>query len=90
MRLVIQRVNRASVKIGDTTKASIGKGLLVLLGVDQDDGTEDLETAVRKTAGMRLFDDEDGIMNLSVQDVEGPVYLRRRVTRLVSYYALFE
>lgn len=84
MRLVIQRVSRASVKIGDTTKASIGKGLLVLLGVDQDDGTEDLETAVRKTAGMRLFDDEDGIMNLSVQDVEGDVLVISQFTLLAS------
>lgn len=84
MRLVIQRVSRSSVKIGEETKASIGKGLLVLLGVDQDDGPEDVETAVRKTAGMRLFDDAEGVMNLSVQDAGGDVLVISQFTLLAS------
>ena len=73
MRTVIQRVSRASVTIGGVCKSSIGKGLLVLLGVGEDDGQEDIDWLVRKITAMRIFDDEAGVMNLSVMDIGGEV-----------------
>jgi D-tyrosyl-tRNA(Tyr) deacylase len=80
MRTVIQRVSRASVTIGGECKSSIGKGLLVLLGVGEDDGQEDIDWLVRKITAMRIFDDEAGVMNLSVMDIGGEVLVVSQFT----------
>lgn len=80
MRTVIQRVSRASVTIGGVCKSSIGKGLLVLLGVGEDDGQEDIDWLVRKITAMRIFDDEAGVMNLSVMDIGGEVLVVSQFT----------
>ena len=71
MRLVIQRCLEASVTTDGECVSSIGKGLLVLVGVEQGDTEADVDWLVGKTAGMRIFDDENGVMNLSVNDIGG-------------------
>ena len=71
MRAVIQRVSRASVRIGDQEKSVIGAGLLILLGIENADGQEDIDWLAGKIARLRIFDDEAGVMNLSVKDVDG-------------------
>lgn len=73
MRAVVQRVKYASVEVDGKRVGSIEKGLLVFLGVERDDGQEDLEYIVDKVAGLRVFEDESGKMNLSVRDVGGAV-----------------
>ena len=69
MKIVIQRVQSASVVIEDCTVGAIKQGLLLLVGVGPEDTKEDLEYAVRKIVNMRIFSDEDGKMNLSVRDI---------------------
>ena len=71
MRLVIQRVKEASVSIDGEKVSAIGKGLLVLVGVETGDTEDDVKWLVGKTAGLRIFDDENGVMNRSVQDIDG-------------------
>lgn len=71
MRLVIQRVKEASVSIDGEKVSAIGKGLLVLVGVETGDIEEDVKWLVGKTAGLRIFDDENGVMNKSIQDIDG-------------------
>jgi len=71
MRAVIQRVSSASVIIGGETVASIGTGLLILLGIEDGDGLEDLAWLAPKIARMRIFPDDAGLMNLSVADCAG-------------------
>lgn len=71
MRLVIQRVKEASVSIEGEKVSAIGKGLLVLVGVETGDTEEDVKWLVGKTAGLRIFDDENGVMNKSIQDIDG-------------------
>ena len=73
MRVVIQRVLSASVTIGGTVKSSIGPGLLILLGVGHEDSREDVDFLVRKIAALRIFDDENGVMNRSVIDTGGSI-----------------
>jgi len=73
MRAVVQRVKHARVDVDGNTVGSIEKGLLVFLGVERDDGEEDLAYIVDKVAGLRVFEDENGKMNLSVKDVGGAV-----------------
>ena len=65
MRAVIQRVKEASVKVDDNITGRIDKGLLVLVGVEDSDTDEDIDWLTKKIAGMRIFDDENGVMNLS-------------------------
>lgn len=84
MKTVIQRVSRASVTIDGKLKSSIGKGLLVLLGVAEDDGQEDIDWLVRKISAMRIFDDESGVMNLSVMDVGGEVLVVSQFTLMAN------
>ncbi len=71
MRLLIQRVREASVSIDGEKVSAIGKGLLVLVGVETGDTEDDVKWLVGKTAGLRIFDDENGVMNRSVQDIDG-------------------
>ena len=71
MRLVLQRVARARVQVGGETVGEIGRGVLVLAGVERGDGPAEVAAAVRKLAGLRLFEDEAGRMNLSTTEVGG-------------------
>src|ERR1017187_10427660 len=71
MRAVVQRVGRARVKVGDEISGEIGKGLLVLLGVGQGDNESDADYLAEKVAGLRVFEDEAGKMNLSVGEIGG-------------------
>lgn len=84
MRLLIQRVKRASVEIEGTIKGAIGKGLLVLVGVTHEDTEEDLEYLAQKLLKLRIFDDEQGVMNLDVQQVEGELLVVSQFTLLAS------
>lgn len=85
MRVVIQRVRHASVTVPDEDySASVGNGLLVLAAfIDEDDET-DLEWVAKKIAGMRIFDDADGVMNLSVRDVDGEILAVSQFTLYAS------
>ena len=97
MRAVIQRVRHASVTIVDSNetgtneaekpedKRSIGQGFLVLLGVCDEDGEEDVEWLVKKIAGLRVFDDADGVMNVNIQDIGGEVLVVSQFTLYASY-----
>ncbi|WP_417444563.1 D-aminoacyl-tRNA deacylase [Joostella sp.] len=71
MKVVIQRVSEASVTIEGQIKSSINNGLLILLGIEDADGKEDIEWLCRKIAGLRIFNDSEGVMNLSLKDVGG-------------------
>ena len=84
MRVVIQRVSSASVSIGGKVRSAIGAGLLVLLGIRHDDGPEDIEWLVRKVAGLRIFDDEAGVMNRSVVEVGGEALVVSQFTLMAS------
>ena len=84
MKAVIQRVSHASVTIEEALKSSIGKGLLILLGVADSDGKEDADWLVKKIAALRIFDDDAGVMNLSVQDIDGEVLVVSQFTLLAS------
>ena len=75
MRAVIQRVGHASVTINGTKKSEIGKGFLVLLGIENPDTEEDIAWLVKKIGGLRVFDDENGVMNLSVKDINGEILI---------------
>lgn len=69
----MQRVRRAAVEIGGAEYSRIGQGLLVLVGVEAADGAEDIEWLVKKLLGLRIFDDEQGVMNLDVRQVGGDI-----------------
>ena len=73
MRAVVQRVASSSVTVDDRVTGSIDKGLMVLLGVEAEDEQKDLDYMIEKISGLRIFDDEDGVMNLSVLDIGGQV-----------------
>ena len=85
MRIVIQRVSRASVTIEGTVKSAIEKGYLVLIGVCEEDTEEDVEWLVRKVIGLRVFDDENGVMNRSIMDVDGNILVISQFTLFASY-----
>ena len=80
MRVVIQRVTHASVDIDKQTVASIGRGLLVLVGIEDSDTNEDIAWLSAKIVNLRVFDDENGVMNLSVKDVGGEVLIVSQFT----------
>ncbi len=84
MRAVVQRVSSASVSVGNEAVASIGKGILVYLGVQQKDAATDSEYMARKVAGLRVFEDQGGAMNLSVEDVGGEVLVISQFTLLAD------
>ena len=82
MRVVIQRVSKASVIINNTIFNSIGSGLLILLGIEEDDTNEDVEWLSGKISRLRIFNDEKGIMNLSITEMEGE-------TLVISQFTLY-
>ncbi|PLX22628.1 MAG: D-tyrosyl-tRNA(Tyr) deacylase [Salinivirgaceae bacterium] len=73
MRVVIQRVNEASVKVENETIGEIQKGLVILTGIEDEDSEEDANWLVNKICQMRIFDDADGVMNLSLEDIDGNI-----------------
>lgn len=73
MRIVIQRVSQASVTIGGQLHSEIGPGMMVLVGVREDDSLDDVKWLAAKTAALRIYDDDNGVMNRSIIDVEGEV-----------------
>ena len=80
MRILIQRVNEASVEIENRITSRIGVGLMVLVGIEEADTTVDSEWLASKVSGLRIFDDEKGIMNRSVIDVEGEILVVSQFT----------
>ena len=84
MRLVIQRCLSASVTIDGIVEASIGNGLMILVGVEEGDTMADAEWLASKTAGLRIFNDDEGVMNLSVKDVGGELLAVSQFTLTAS------
>ena len=80
MRILIQRVNEASVEIEGEIKSSIGTGLMVLVGIEEADTKEDSDWLAGKLVGLRIFDDENGVMNRSVADINGEVLIVSQFT----------
>ncbi len=85
MRAVVQRVSRASVTIEGAVKSQIGAGFLILVGICDEDTNEDVEWLVKKIANLRVFDDEDGVMNRSVIDISGEALVVSQFTLYASY-----
>ena len=85
MRVVIQRVSRASVTIEGTTRSSIQQGFLILLGICDEDTMEDVDWLVHKIAGLRVFDDENHVMNRSILDIDGEILVISQFTLYASY-----
>ena len=85
MRTVIQRVQHASVTINGSIKSSIGNGLLLLLGIEATDTSEDVDWLVKKVAALRVFDDDNGVMNRSIIDVKGEALVVSQFTLYASY-----
>ncbi|MGM9694666.1 MAG: D-aminoacyl-tRNA deacylase [Alloprevotella sp.] len=85
MRAVIQRVSHASVTIDGKVKSAIRQGFLVLLGIEEADTQEDADWLCRKIHGLRVFNDEQGVMNLSLADVDGNVLVVSQFTLMASY-----
>ena len=84
MRVVIQRVLEASVVVDEKVVGSIQNGLLVLLGIEDADTEEDINWLSNKIVGLRLFDDAEGVMNLSVRDIGGDILLISQFTLMAS------
>ena len=85
MRIVIQRVSEASVTIEQQVKSSIQAGLLILLGIGEEDTEEDAKWLVNKIIGLRIFDDEQGVMNRSIMDINGEILVVSQFTLMASY-----
>ncbi len=85
MGTVIQRVSHASVSIDGEVKSSIGEGYLVLLGCENADTEEDIQWLAKKICGLRVFDDENGVMNKSIMDVGGDILVVSQFTLWASY-----
>ena len=80
MRIIIQRVRNASVTIEGVEHSAINQGMMILVGIEEADGDEDIVFLTKKVANMRIFDDADGVMNLSVMDVGGEVLVVSQFT----------
>ena len=87
MRAVIQRVSSASVTIDGKVKSAIGQGLMILLGVGHEDGMEDVDWLAKKIAGLRVFDDEQGVLNRSVVDIDGEALVVSQFTLMAMKQA---
>lgn len=85
MKIVIQRVTKASVTIDNNIKSAINKGYLILMGIGVNDTEEDIEWLVKKVIGLRVFDDENGVMNRSIMDINGEVLVVSQFTLMASY-----
>ena len=85
MRAVIQRVSHASVTIEGRKKAEIGQGFLILLGICNEDTSEDVDWLVKKIANLRVFDDENGVMNCSILEIGGNCLVVSQFTLYASY-----
>ena len=85
MRTVIQRVSRASVTIEGVIKSEIKQGYLILIGICEEDNLEDVEWLVKKIANLRVFDDENGVMNRSIIDIDGEILVISQFTLFASY-----
>lgn len=85
MRTVIQRVRHASVTIEGRVKSEIGQGLLILVGVEDSDTQEDINWLAQKIAALRIFDDAEGVMNLSLSDIGGEALVVSQFTLWASY-----
>ncbi len=84
MKAVIQRVTKASVTIDGKVHSQVGKGLLVLAGIEDADGSEDIEWLSSKIVNLRIFDDDNGVMNISVKDINGEILLVSQFTLQAS------
>ena len=80
MRIVIQRVSHASVTIEGHCKSSIGKGMLILVGIEESDGQEDIDWLCKKIVNLRIFDDENGVMNKSILEDGGEILVISQFT----------
>lgn len=80
MRLVIQRVAQASVTINERVKSEIKKGLLIFIGIENSDGTDDIEWLCKKVINLRIFNDNEGVMNKSVLDIKGDILVISQFT----------
>ena len=85
MRTVIQRVRHASVTVNGSTTSRIGEGLLLLLGIEDADTEEDIQWLCRKVLGLRIFDDDEGIMNRSIMETGGDIIVVSQFTLMASY-----
>lgn len=85
MRIVIQRVSHASVTIDGMVKSKIGNGFLLLLGIEESDGEEDIDWLVKKVINLRVFDDENGVMNKSIMEKGGEFLVISQFTLFASY-----
>ncbi|MGN0310504.1 MAG: D-aminoacyl-tRNA deacylase [Bacteroides sp.] len=85
MRIVIQRVAHASVTIDGEVKSAIGKGFMILVGIEEADGMEDVEWLTKKVVNLRVFEDEQGVMNRSILDEKGEILLVSQFTLHASY-----
>lgn len=85
MRVVIQRVSEASVTINGSIKSAIGKGYMILLGIGADDTVEDIDWLTKKIVNLRVFDDENGVMNRSIMDIQGEILVVSQFTLMASY-----
>lgn len=85
MRIVIQRVSEASVSIKGTMKSAIQQGFLILLGIGEEDTEDDIEWLVKKVVNLRVFDDEQGVMNKSILDINGEILVVSQFTLMASY-----
>ena len=84
MRTVIQRVKEANVKVDGKITGQIGNGLLVLVGIEDADTQEDIDWLAKKIAGLRIFDDEKGVMNRSVMEIDGNILAVSQFTLMAS------
>ena len=80
MRVVVQRVSEASVKVDGNIVGTINKGLLVFVGIEDEDGAEDITWLCSKIINLRIFDDENGVMNKSILDIDGNILLISQFT----------
>lgn len=85
MRIIIQRVSHASVTINGNTKSAIKTGYLILCGIEETDTSADVDWLVRKVIGLRVFDDENGVMNRSIKEVDGEILVISQFTLFASY-----